>query len=204
MRRWFLYVLIASVAVSALLGIMALLASRLGETEIKVLLSTLCVAGASILSLACAAAWERNRARGFAAPGIGAAVVGFGLFFIGIWGEVKSEGVWKLGATGVIGACFCAHAALLLMVRLAANQRWVQVATIACTGLLGFTLLYVIWSSDSPSEAWRGIGIFAILGTAGTILTTVFHRMVPPEEAEAAPALCCPHCGKALPEGFGG
>lgn len=203
MRRSFLYVLIGSVAVSALLGIMALLSSELGETEIKVLLSTLCVAGASILSLACAAAWEKNRARTFAGPGIGAAVVGFGLLLIGIWGEVESESHWKLGATGVIAACFCAHAAPLLLLRLAPSQRWVQPATIVCTALLGLVLLVVIWGEDSTSDAWRAIGIFAILGTAGTILTTVFHRMIPPDRDGTPAALRCPHCGESLPDGFG-
>ncbi len=202
MRRSFLYVLIASVAVSALLGIMALFSSNLGETEIKVLLSTLCVAGASILSLACAAAWEKNRARAFAGPGVGAAAVGFGLFFIGIWGEVRGEVVWKLGATGVIAGCFCAHAALLLLVRLATTHRWVQAATIGCTALLSVVLLVVILGSNSPSDAWRAIGVFAILGTAGTILTAVFRRMAPAAEDEEPRALRCPHCGEALPDGF--
>ena len=154
------------------------------------------------MSLACAAAWERNRARAFAGPGIAAAVVGFGLFLIGIWGEVSSEGLWKLGATGVIGGCFCAHAAPLLLLRLAPSQRWVQPATIICTALLGLVLLVVIWGENSPSDAWRAIGIFAILGTAGTILTTVFHRMTPAGDDGASAALRCPHCGEALPKGY--
>jgi hypothetical protein len=203
MRRWFLHVLIGSVGLSALLGILALLSKDFGETEAKVLLSTLCVAGASILSLACAAALERGGSRAFVVPGIGTSILGFALFLVGIWGEVEAEGLWKAASTLVITGTFCAHASLLLLARLAARYAWVRPATIGATALLGALLVQILWAEDAPENVWRILGILAILGTAGTILTAVFQRMSRAEHVvapETAGTVRCPHCGKPLPD----
>ena len=205
MRRTFLHVLIVSVAISALLGIIALLSERFGETQVKVLLSTLCVAGASILAMACSAVWERGRAHAFALPGIGASILGFLLVLVGIWSEAKADEFWKSATTLVIGATFCAHAALLYLASLAPRFLWVRPATIAATALLGALLIYLLWAEDDVESAWRVAGILAILGSAGTILTPVFQRMSRGEAADggASPGgPRCPHCGKTLTRAF--
>jgi len=205
MRRGFLHVLIVSVGLSALLGIVALLSHDFGETQIKVLLSTLCVAGASILAMACSAVWERQRARSLALPGIGASIVGFLLLLVGIWIEAKGEAYWKSATTIVIGAAFAAHAALLFLANLADRYRWVRPATIGATALLAAVLIFLLWRDHAWDDAWRLVGILAILGSAGTILTPVFQRMSRGQEAggsTGAAALRCPHCGKELPATF--
>ena len=206
MRRGFLYLLIVSVGLSALLGIVALLSDHFGETQVKVLLSTLCVAGASILAMACSAVWERGKAHAFALPGIGASILGFLLFLVGIWAEVNSNPYWKSATTLVIAATFAAHASLLFLASLAQRFRWVRPATIGATALLGSLLIYMIWQEGEFQDAWRIVGILAILGSAGTILTPVFQRMsggkVGGEAETPGGTARCPHCGEPLPQAF--
>ena len=60
-KKLFLYLLIASVAVSSLVGIFVILFGNFGEFEVKVLLTTLTIMVTSILRLACGALLESNR-----------------------------------------------------------------------------------------------------------------------------------------------
>lgn len=60
MRRVGLGVFFASVAVNAALGIYAVVAPEFGETQGRVLATSLCVTGAVLLALACEPAWERR------------------------------------------------------------------------------------------------------------------------------------------------
>ncbi len=207
MRRTFLYSMIAAVVISSVLGIVALLSQEFGETEAKVLLSTLGIAAASILAMACSAAWERGRSRVLAGPGITASIVGCFMLLVVIWAEPRSDVFAKALVTIVILATYCAHGALLLLARLERRFHWTQPATLAATALLGALLTYMLWSEDSFEDRWKLVGILSILGSAGTILTPVFQRMSQPAGPAASfvdpqESVTCPHCGVALPEDF--
>ena len=71
-RKLFLYTLIASVALCALIGIAVMLFGEFGEFETKVLLTTFTVAVTSILGLACGAYYESRHARMLPFTGIAA------------------------------------------------------------------------------------------------------------------------------------
>ena len=60
MTRTALYVMIGSVVLSALLGIFAILSGDWGWYELRILLTTITISGASICILACVALWERK------------------------------------------------------------------------------------------------------------------------------------------------
>ena len=78
LHRGALRVMLASVVVSALMGCYALLREDWGETEERLLLSTLSVFGTSMITLACGVAWERGRLDGPALdPGRGETGVRF-------------------------------------------------------------------------------------------------------------------------------
>ena len=63
LKRLFLYLLIASVCLSAILGIAALLSGSFGWVQVRILLTTVVLTGASICGLGCGALWERGRLR---------------------------------------------------------------------------------------------------------------------------------------------
>jgi len=62
-KRIFLYTLIASVVLSAVIGIGVVLFGDFGQTEIRVLMTTLTITTTSILGLACGAYFETGRGR---------------------------------------------------------------------------------------------------------------------------------------------
>src|SRR6266508_1536424 len=65
-RRFGLATFFLSIAVNAALGIYAVLAPDFGETQEKILGTSLCVTGAAVLALACEPTWERRLPRRFA------------------------------------------------------------------------------------------------------------------------------------------
>lgn len=181
-------VLIIAVSLSALLGCIALLSSHLGETEEKVLISTLAIAGTSLLAMACGAAMGRPEVAGLARLGVYLAILTTPLALVGIWGEVGSGTFWKLYGTVQVLAVATAHGALVRLARLRADRRWLLAATASLAFLLVAMLLAVIWRVVDPGETiGRALGIVSILITAGTILVWVFHRMDRAEFASAGP-----------------
>jgi hypothetical protein len=178
MKRFALRVLIFAVSLSALLGCIALLSSHFGETEAKVLLSTLAVAETSLLAMACGAAMARPEGAGLARIGVYLAILATPIALVGIWGEMSSDGYWKTFGTVQVLAVAVAHGALLRLARLRSERRWMLAATASLAILLVGMLLVLIWGDIHAGETFgRAIGIISILITAGTILVWVFHRM---------------------------
>src|SRR5436190_10088465 len=94
-KKTALWLLIASVVVSALLGIWAILSGNFGELQARVLLTTLTITGASVIGLACGAYWETGRMRWLPLLGIILAIFAATMIIIGIWFEPKGDFLWK-------------------------------------------------------------------------------------------------------------
>lgn len=185
MKRYALWVLVGSVAVSSLLACLALLSPEFGATQGKVLLSTLAIAHASLLAMACGVALEHAATVPLARFGVALAIATAPVLLVATWGDVDDRGFWRALGTLEVLAVTVAHASLLLVATLRAERRWVRVATLLAAAGLAVLLLGLIWEAvDAFDAAWRTIGILAVLATAGTILVWVFHRW----DRGAAPA----------------
>jgi hypothetical protein len=167
MRRIGLGVFFASVAVNAVLGIYAVLAPDFGETQGKILGTSLCVTGAALLALACEPAWER-RLLG-SAPYLGTALgaVGFGLAIGGIWAEAESDTFLRVMASAFTIAVVCTVASLLVLSRPAPGHEWVFAATFGLLVLAGAAITVAIWLADEgPGRAlgsmWTIVGAAAV------------------------------------------
>ena len=201
MKRIALRTLIGSVAISALLGVVAILGgSGFGDLQAKVLLTALTVSGASILVMACGAAWERGILRPVPKFGAIAAVATGALLTIGLWGEVRGDEYWKLVGTVSIAAGALAHASLVALAELAARFRWSRLVAYALAAILSFTLIVLVWAEGSDSEGvFRFVAVVSILLASATIAIPVFHRMSRMDGADAGTeARFCPQCGVAL------
>lgn len=189
-RRFFLYLLITSVAVSAVVGIAVVLFGDFGEFETKVLLTTLTISVTSVLGLACGVSFETRSGRRLPAAGVFFTVAAAILWIVMIWYTPARPADWfpKSTATATLLAVACSHLSLLYIARLDQRFVWSRYAvTVAVWGITGF-LLYMLWLEPSISEDLSGriLGVLSILIAALTVITPVFHKLstpVPDDEA---------------------
>jgi len=180
LKRLFLYLLIASVSVSALIGIVVILFGNFGDLETKVLLTTMTVTVTSILGLACGAYLETGRGRLLPFGGIACAVVSavMWMFIIWAWQDQSDVFIKVLMSLTLLGAS-CSHLSLLSLARLEKKFMWARYATHATVWSLTALLLFLIWSTRWHDEEMVGrvIGVLAILIAALTVVTPVFHKL---------------------------
>jgi hypothetical protein len=201
-RRIGLGVFFASVVLNAALGIYAVLAPSFGDTQGKILATSLCITGAALLALACEPAWERSLLG--PVPYVGAALgaLGFGLVIAGLWTE-PSELFGRLTGSVLTMAVACAAASLIALVQLAPRHRWVLDATLALLALGAALVATLPWLGDEPSGWYlRGMGVVLITLAALAVSVPVLHWVdrgtLPAPQAAAGAVRYCPYCGGAL------
>lgn len=209
-KKTALWLLIASVAISAVLGIWAILSGEFGELQGRVLLTTLTITGASICGLACGAYWETGRNRAVPGLGIVLTIVGAGVVIFGIWYQTSANNFWKIAASICLIAIATAHVSLLSLARLAGRYRLALVAAYVLAYLLA-ALLIVAMFAESNNSDWfpRLIGVVSILLASVSLVVPIFHRLSASDIRARNPApvpvdglwatLTCPRCGSAVP-----
>ena len=205
-KRIALWFLIVSVVLSAIVGIIAIVAGSFGRTEAQILLTTLTISAASILALACGALWETGRANVFPLIGIALAVIDASLFIGGIWFETASEAYWKFSASVGLLAVATAHACLLSLARLAPRFVWSRIVAFFTAYSLALLFIYIIYYTPKGDTIIRVIGVMSIILAAMTILTPVFHRLsrgdldaaATVSSPKVAAMITCPRCGASL------
>ena len=180
LRRLFLYLLIGSVAVSALIGIVVVLLGSFGTFEVRVLMTTLTVTVTSILGLACGAYYETGRGRMLPLAGIVLTVIAAMMALLIIWDVLDDSQIFiKSSITVLVGAVACSHLSLLSIARLDRRFSWVRVAAYALITTLAGVLVLIIWTEpDSYGDLIaRVLGVLSILVGAVTVITPVFHKL---------------------------
>jgi hypothetical protein len=189
LRRVFLYLLIASVALSALFGIGVILLGDFGSFEIRVLMTTLTVTAASILGLACGACLEAGRGRILPILGIALSILSALLVMFVIWDVLDDSEVFgKSVVTLSVLAVASSYLSLLSIARLDRRFAWAWHTAFVCVWLLAGILLYILWfEPQSESDlVSRIIGVLSILIAALTVITPVFHKLSSGEKDTAA------------------
>ncbi len=184
LRRVFLYLLIASVALSAVFGIGVILLGDFGSFEVRVLMTTLTVTATSILGLACGACLEAGRGRILPIIGIALSILSALLVMFVIWDVLDdSEAFVKSVVTVSVIAVASSHLSLLSIARLDKRFTWAWHTAFVCVWLLAAILLYILWfEPQSESDlVSRIIGVLSILIAALTVVTPVFHKLSTPK-----------------------
>ena len=185
----FLYMLIASVAISAVVGIGVLLIGDFGSLEIRVLMTTLTVTVTSILGLACGAYFESGRWRALPLAGIVLAIAAAVMTFFIIWDVADDSEIFlKSTATVTLLALSCSHLSLLSLARLDKRFAWSRIAAFFLVWLLSAILLLLMWFEPEATGdlTARVIGVLSILIGAVTVMTPVFHKLSAKEDGVAA------------------
>lgn len=181
-KKFFLYLLSCSIALSALMGIWAIVSSEFGETQEKVLWTTLTVVGTSILGLACGAFLEspRNSKLKF----VPIAGIGFAVFcaFVSFWliwepFNTRAENLYKLFFVSLIFAFSLAQLSLLSIARLARQFGWSLIAAylvIFTLDLIVSTIIVFELTGDD-GLVLRFIGVLSVVAASLTVMIPIFH-----------------------------
>jgi len=206
-----LWTLIGSVAISAVLGIIALLLRELDEWGARTLGTTLFVSAAALLIMANSAAFEK-KPQGYvylSLFGFTMVLVALPIFLVALWTNNPADELWKTAVTFEIASIVAGHSALLTLWRLPSKYRlFLPIATVLATAI-GVLVSMMIWAEDSGEGQWRLIGTLAILMTAVTIIIPVLPRLVALDAPNATSGSdeglwsleYCPNCGVLLEPG---
>jgi hypothetical protein len=180
LKKIFLYLLIGSVALSAVIGIGVMLFGNFGEFEIKVLLTTMTVTITSILGLACGAYLETGRGKILPLAGILLAVTACVLWIFLVWnGTVHETFFAKILLSLTLVAASCSHLSLISLARLDKRFGWSNYVLQVAVWILTAILLVLIWQNFQGNSDLisRIIGVLSIIIAALTIITPVFHKL---------------------------
>ncbi len=157
-----LWVLIGSVAISAVLGIFALLSRELDDFGAKTLGTTLFVSAAALLVMSNSAVIE-EKPRGYfylSIIGLVMALVALPILLTALWVDAAEIGpggtLWNTGASLEIASLVTAHSALATLWRLPCRYRFMVPITTALALALGSLIVSMIWT---------GMGGDAVSGT---------------------------------------
>jgi F0F1-type ATP synthase assembly protein I len=183
-RKVIVRVTIGSFSLAALLGIIALLrGGEFGQTQFRVLLTTLLVGVVSIAVLCYLATAGRPSQPVGVAGGV-IVLVPLVTALLMIWGDVEhgpSEGVLKTFGIGTVVAATLAQASLLLTLgeRGRPGVRRILVGTLALAAVLAGMASALI-AGFTPAEGgyyYRILGVMAILDVLGTVVVAALMKL---------------------------
>ncbi len=203
-RRIAVWTVVVALVITALIGIYTIVSGELGETQSKVMLTTLAVAAFSVLALCHLAIVERDvRAVGWI--GIGTSAIALISATVLIWwnfGDYSFQpggiyiNITKTFATTGLVALSLAHANLMLLLQ-TAPLRWIRSSLSVALILIAIvpTLVIPIILTDGmfPPESfqdvyWRFFAVILILDALCTIALPVATLIVRGQNKSNAPA----------------
>lgn len=198
LRRAALGLFFGSVAVNAVLGIYALLAPDFGETDGKILGTSLCVTGALVLAVVCVPAWERGLLGPLPALAALAGAAGFTLAAVSMWAEPEGELLPRLIGTLLAPAGGAALACVLALASLPPRWRRLHTAAYALIAVAATMVVAGFWTE--PDSGWyaRALGVVLVALAALVVTIPVVHRVGRGEHTAVEPVSFCPFCGGPL------
>lgn len=183
-KKIFLSLVIASLSAAALAGIVIFLLGRFGETEVKILLTTLFLGLYSLTALCCATLYEKQKAIPVALVGMLVSAGALIVVLMTIWTTkylFDNDNEIKMALSLGVAAFSFGHAALLLLPsidhRIVAILRYFTLGLIAVVACM--LIFLIVYADGADNELFlRLLGVFAILDALGTIVTPIAMRMV--------------------------
>jgi hypothetical protein len=220
LRRVFLWTMIVSLSLAAAMGIVAILFPGFGQTQERILITSLVVGAFSLPALACSIVLSKRRLVWLMWIGIGCTLASILLWLVLIWTDAWmwnenvewDELIAKTGFTLTFVAILASATGLLSLLRLNRPAfRSVRLATILVASVLAALGSLAIWAEIDEDWMGKTIGILSILATCGTIVTPVLgliEHLQRRGSRESIPTsvkidLTCPRCRthQTLPAG---
>ncbi len=208
---------IASIVANAIIGIWALLSGDFGETQGKVLLTSMLTSAAMLSILVNMPAVRRRVLWPMPVVGAVSAAVGFALFIVLAWAEIETDEWMKL-----VGSLLVVAAAATLSSSLAIPSsqdvlRWLLPLAHVLITVLALTLIYGMWFEPDSEAYARLVGVEAVLVAATTLVIPVLPRFAasrrrtaesqtagptyaPERDGRTQAIRFCPSCGQPVAE----
>jgi hypothetical protein len=199
-RRLALRVLLASIAISSLLGIFGILADGLGRLSVHVLLTSLLISGASLLGLSLFSAWELPQARVVARSGAAVTAIALLVWCAAVWLEPHSDDFWQFAASLGLLAIAASHACILWCARLPPRASTIRGAALACDVLIVVIGLAALWAKFDDQGTGQFLAVLCVLESGMTIaiIAIAAASRATPVTGDISEVCFCVRCGKSL------
>ncbi len=195
-KSFFLRVVLVLVAINAAFGIWALLGGDMGDTEGKILATSLLATMGAVIALVCAPAASARRAWWVPQIGMLASAAASAIFIGALWTEAADE-FFKVGGTALVIAIAAALISLLSAWPGSGALSWVRPAAMLLAAVGAGLIIFSMWAdADVPELYWTVFGIVMVLLAALAIATPVVHRMS--ANSDPQPYVHCPFCGATV------
>lgn len=209
LRRLGLGLFFVSVACNAVIAIYALLAPGFGETEGRILGTSLYVTAALLLVLACSPAMERRLLWPVPLVASACGIAAFAILIGTLWTGEPPETLIKVAGTAMTAGVAGTLASLLVLARLARRYRAVPAAAFGLTAVAGAMIVLGIWIEPGEDIYGRALGAVLVALAALVVTIPVLHRLSlgelrrgeMPVVAGRREIGFCPGCGEPLPAG---
>lgn len=165
--------------ISAVIGIFIFLFGDFGETEAKLLLTTLTIGGFSLTGLCSSTIHNRMELKAFSLVGMLVSVLGFLITICVIWEIIDIKDTWKTMIVFIILAVTIGHISLLFIIKpkstFLKNILRVTILFISIVAIMLITL--ILADADVDGFFFRLLGVFAILDVLGTVATPIINKM---------------------------
>jgi hypothetical protein len=180
LKKTFLISLVVSLSISALIAIFIFLFSDgFGESELKILFTTLVIGLFSLTGLCNSTLYEKGRQSLLTISGMVLSAIGFVLLTGTIWEIIRLSDNRPIFVVIVL-VIATAHSSLLLLIQ--PNNKIVRAslnATLFFIVAVAITLILLVWNEfrDIDVFYYRLLGVFAVLDVLGTIVTPILKKV---------------------------
>jgi hypothetical protein len=178
-KRRLVVVTIVSLGVTAAIAIGVLLLGDFGETEGRILATTLALSVCGLLSLPAAVLLEQDRARLLAWVTGGLAATSFAAFEVAIWND-DNEKAWKtVGTLAALAVASTQVSGLTSRLR-AGDRRAVRVVYACAVGIvlvLAAMVVAAIWAEIESDTYYRVLAALAVLNVFLIVVQPLLRRL---------------------------
>jgi hypothetical protein len=177
-KRVLLYSLVGSVALGASLAILFVLLNTWSWFEVRVLLTTIVVAVASLCVMACELARTPQGRNVLPYAGFSFTLLSAAMLLIGMWADIRGDEFWRVCTCLATFAVAIVHVCLISVAPLSRKFKWVYYIAMQISFGLAFLFSMMVFEAFRVDEGIsRAMIALAIVDTALTLVIPILSRI---------------------------